>query len=118
MAAARLGVDMENTGGQSQVVDWSGYEYGGLTEYGATMLREWSRYSTSERIPEAPVYIGSGAGAGSQVSIAYNPTIQVSSGTTREDMLQMLHQYDERLADRVEEIKADAQRNERRTRYV
>lgn len=118
MAAARLGVDMESQVGQGQTADWSGYEYGGLTEYGAAMLREWDRYSAEGRMPEAPVYIGSGAGAGNQISIAYSPTIQVSSGTTREELLQMLRQYDERLADRFEEIKSDAQRNERRTRYV
>ena len=118
-AAAMLGVDVENETGQShQTVDWSGYEYGGLTEYGADMLREWSRYSTAERTPEAPVYIGSGAGGVSQVSIAYNPTIQVNGGTTREELLAMLRQYDEQLADRFAEIKADAERNERRTRYA
>lgn len=117
-AAAMLGMDVEDdTENASKATDYSGYTYGGLTEYGSAMLQELSRYSTTERAPEAPTYEGSGSG-GSQAYVSYAPVIQVTASTSRQEILDMLHQYDEQLADKFMEFQSNLERNERRTRYV
>ena len=119
-AAAMLGVDNPYKDNQGEeTLDWSGYEYAGLTAYGADLLSNWNRYSAAQRTPEAPVYLGSGAAPadGGAINISYAPTLQVSGGTTREELLAMLRQYDEQLADKFMEFKEDLERNERRTRF-
>ena len=118
-AAAMLGMNVESEQNQSaQTADWSGYEYGGLTEYGSAVLQELNRYSTAERTPEAPVYIGSAGSGGGSIQVNYSPTLQVASGTTREELIAMLHEYDEQLADKLMEFKSDMERRERRTQYA
>ena len=114
-----LGMNVESEQNQSaQTADWSGYEYGGLTEYGSAVLQELNRYSTAERTPEAPVYIGSAGSGGGSIQVNYSPTLQVASGTTREELIAMLHEYDEQLADKLMEFKSDMERRERRTQYA
>ena len=118
-AAAMLGMNVESEQNQSaQTADWSGYEYGGLTEYGSAVLQELNSYSTAERTPEAPVYIGSAGSGGGSIQVNYSPTLQVASGTTREELIAMLHEYDEQLADKLMEFKSDMERRERRTQYA
>ena len=62
--------------------------------------------------------MGSGSTSGAALNISYSPTVQVREDTTREEILNMLRQQDERLADKIQDVIRDMERDERRTRLA
>lgn len=117
-AAKMLGVEMDADGAGTDAETYSGYQYGGLTEYGQEILGSWSRRTAEAPEREAPIYMGSGNSSGVPLNISYSPAVQVSQSTTREEILDMLHRQDEQLADKIQDVIRDMERDERRTRFV
>lgn len=117
-AAKMLGVDMDTGSAEPDADTYSGYQYGGLTDYGTELLGSWSRRAAEAPEREAPIYMGSGSTGSAALNISYSPTVQVREDTTREEILNMLRQQDERLADKIQDVIRDMERDERRTRLA
>lgn len=114
-AAAMLGIDAGDT---ENSVDWSGYSFGGFTDYGTELLNSWSGRVAKATVTEAPIYMGSNGNGGGTVNITYTPNVQVSRNATRSEILNMLQSYDEQLADKIESTIRDMNWQERRTAFA
>lgn len=114
-AAAMLGIDAGDTGNS---VDWSGYSFGGFTDYGTELLNNWSGRVAKATVTEAPIYMGSNGNVGGTVNVTYTPNVQVNRNTTRSEILSMLQSYDEQLADKIESTIRDMNWQERRTAFA
>ena len=94
--------------------DGTVYQYGGLTDYGQTMMT----YMESARPAEAaPVYLGSGSGNPVTVNVNYNPTISVSAGETAASIRQQLRDYDDVLVEKIVGVMEGLERDRARRNY-